>query len=296
VLRDGQVVATRPTSELDSEELIRMMVGREMKERFPEATRSIGKTILEVRNHKVVDTDNADQVIISDASFDLREGEVLGIAGLMGSGRTELVMSIFGELGEVVGGEILLDGERIRIGSAREAMGHGISLVPEDRKQMGLVQEQSLLKNISLPNLDQFSGFARINQPKEHAACLKFAKSLTVKAPNLLVPCTSLSGGNQQKVVISKWLMSEPRILFMDDPTRGIDVGAKFEIYKIINDLTSQGVAVVLISSELEEVIGMSDRIVVMCQGHTTAILEKDQFTQETIMTYATGTKEVIHE
>ena len=296
VLRDGQVVETKPTSDLSNEELIRMMVGREMKERFPDATRAIGETILEVRNHRVIDRKDPDNTIISDASFDLRRGEVLGIAGLMGSGRTELVMSLFGELGDITGGEILLDGKPIRIHSASDAMRHGISLVPEDRKLMGLVQEQSILKNISLPNLDQFSGFARIDKPKELSACERFAHSLSIKTPNLLVPCTSLSGGNQQKVVISKWLMSDPRILIMDDPTRGIDVGAKFEIYKIINDLTSQGVAVILISSELEEVIGMSDRIVVMSEGRTTATLEKDQFTQETIMTYATGTKEVIHE
>jgi len=166
---------------------------------------------------------------------------------------------------------------------------HGISLVPEDRKRHGLVLIQSVLKNISLANLDQFSSWYRIDNDAELNASMQFAKSLAIKAPNLQVPCDSLSGGNQQKVVISKWLMSKPEVLIMDDPTRGIDVGAKYEIYKLMNDLTEQGISIIMISSELEEVLGMSDRVMVMHEGKSTATLDIADATEERIMALATG-------
>jgi D-xylose transport system ATP-binding protein len=166
----------------------------------------------------------------------------------------------------------------------------GISLVPEDRKRHGLVLGQSVIQNISLANLDQFASWLRIDDYAELKACLTFAKSLDIKAPSLQVPCNLLSGGNQQKVVISKWLMSKPQVLIMDDPTRGIDVGAKYEIYKLMNDLTEQGIAIVMISSELEEVLGMSDRVMVMHEGQSVGTLDTAQATQEEIMALATGT------
>jgi len=166
---------------------------------------------------------------------------------------------------------------------------HGISLVPEDRKRHGLVLIQSVLKNISLANLDQFSSWYKIDNDTELNASMQFAKSLAIKAPNLQVPCDSLSGGNQQKVVISKWLMSKPEVLIMDDPTRGIDVGAKYEIYKLMNDLTEQGISIIMISSELEEVLGMSDRVMVMHEGKSTATLDIADATEERIMALATG-------
>jgi D-xylose transport system ATP-binding protein len=207
----------------------------------------------------------------------------------MGSGRTELVTSLFGELGKKVGGTITLDGKPIEIHSARDAMNHGIGLVPEDRKTLGLVLEQSILKNIALANMDKFSSFMRIDKNRELAESRKFAQSLRIKTPNLLVPVEKLSGGNQQKVVISKWLMTEPDVLILDDPTRGIDVGAKYEIYKLMNDLVERGVSIIMISSELEEVLGMSDRIMVMCEGRSTGILPAKEATQEKIMTLATA-------
>jgi D-xylose transport system ATP-binding protein len=207
----------------------------------------------------------------------------------MGSGRTELVMTIFGEYGKITEGVIRLEGQELKITSARDAMMDGISLVPEDRKQYGLVLMQSVLKNISLANLDQFASWMRIDNLAELNASLKFAKSLDIKAPSLHVKCNSLSGGNQQKVVISKWLMSKPKVLIMDDPTRGIDVGAKYEIYKLMNDLAEQGIAIIMISSELEEVIGMSDRIMVMHEGKSTETLGIADATQERIMALATG-------
>jgi len=182
-----------------------------------------------------------------------------------------------------------LNGQEIKPTNARQAINAGLSLVPEDRKGAGLVLIQSILKNISLPNLDQFASFFRIDTDAELKASMLQSKSLTIKAPNLEVLVETLSGGNQQKVVISKWLLSKPKVLIMDDPTRGIDVGAKFEIYKLMNELAEKGVAIIMISSELEEVIGMSDRIMVMCRGHSTTTLPVAEATVERVMALATG-------
>jgi D-xylose transport system ATP-binding protein len=289
VFRDGQVVTTQPTNQLNVERLVSSMVGRAMKERFPRGHRKPGEVILEVEDLHAHDPEQARQEVIKGVSFSLRKGEILGIAGLMGSGRTELVMTIFGEYGKVTAGKIRLEGREIAIGSSREAMSQGISLVPEDRKRHGLVLIQSILKNISLANLDQFAAWFRINDNAELNSSLRFAKSLAIKAPNLQVPCDSLSGGNQQKVVISKWLMSKPKVLIMDDPTRGIDVGAKYEIYKLMNDLTEQGISIIMISSDLEEVLGMSDRVMVMSEGRSTITLDIADATQEKIMALAAG-------
>lgn len=289
VFRDGQHVATVPTKETDTDKLITMMVGREMTERFPPRSVEIGEPVFSVKDYKVLGTEHMDKTLIEDVSFDLKKGEILGIAGLMGSGRTELVTSLFGEMGRQAGGIITLNGKDIDIRSARDAMNHRIGLVPEDRKTLGLILEQSVLKNISLPSMDRFSGFMRIDKNMELDESRKFAKSLQIKTPNLLVPVENLSGGNQQKVVISKWLMTEPDVLILDDPTRGVDVGAKYEIYKLMNDLVERGVSIIMISSELEEVLGMSDRIMVMCEGRSTGILPVSEATQEKIMALATA-------
>lgn len=289
ILRDGKTVTTQPTKQLTQEKLVSYMVGREMKERFPRGNRKPGDVIFEVSDLQAVDPSETHRKVLNGVSFNVRRGEILGIAGLMGSGRTELVTTIFGEYGKVVGGTIRLEGKELQISSAREAMHNGISLVPEDRKGKGLVLMQSILKNISLANLDQFSGFMRIDADAELEAALRQAKSLAVKAPNLEVRVDSLSGGNQQKVVIAKWLLSSPKILIMDDPTRGIDVGAKYEIYKLMNDLAEHGVSIIMISSELEEVLGMSDRIMVMHEGSSTRTLDVAEATQERIMALATG-------
>ena len=265
------------------------MVGREMKERFPKGNRHPGEVFFKVEGLHAADPTDPSREVVKGVDFELRQGEILGIAGLMGSGRTELVTTIFGEYGLLTGGKIILDGEEIKIGSARDAMKHGISLVPEDRKRLGLVLIQTILQNISLPNLDRFSSFMRINGSAEIAEAEKFAKSLSIKAPSVHVPAESLSGGNQQKVVISKWLMSEPRILILDDPTRGIDVGAKYEIYKLMNQLAEQGYAIIMISSELEEVLGMADRVMVMWEGRSNGTLDIAEASQEKIMARATG-------
>jgi len=294
VLRDGKVVTTQPAQALNLEKLVSYMVGREMKERFPKGNRKPGQVIFEVLDLHAQDPVQSDREVLKGVSFNLRKGEILGIAGLMGSGRTELVMTLFGEYAKITQGKVKLDKRELQPHSSREAMQEGLSLVPEDRKRHGLVLIQSVLKNISLPNLDQFASWLRIDNNAELNASMQFAKSLAIKAPNLHVLCDSLSGGNQQKVVISKWLMSKPKVLIMDDPTRGIDVGAKYEIYKLMNDLTEQGISIIMISSELEEVLGMSDRVMVMHEGRSTSALDIADATQEKIMALATGIAQVL--
>lgn len=289
VLRDGKTIISKPTSELTQEDLVRYMVGREMTERFPKRESHPGEVIFEVKNLHATDPSESSREVLKGVNLQLRKGEILGIAGLMGSGRTELVTTIFGEYAKVTEGSIVLEGRELKINSAHEAMLQGISLVPEDRKRQGLVLIQTILKNVSLPNLDKFASFFRINSDAEYSAASQQAKNLSIKAPNLNVEAETLSGGNQQKVVIAKWLLSNPKVLIMDDPTRGIDVGAKFEIYKLMNDLAEKGVSIIMISSDLEEVLGMSDRIMVMSNGKSSRILELEEATQENIMKLATG-------
>ena len=293
VFRDGAVVDTVKTKELTNEKIISMMVGREMTDRFPTDTRNPDETVMEVKGVSVPDPALQHKKLVDDVSFSLRKGEILGIAGLMGSGRTELVSAIFGEYGKNCNGTINIDGKIVSIHSARDAINNGISLVPEDRKLLGLVLSQSILKNISLPNMDQFTERFSVNKHKEFYECNEMSKKLSVKCPSVHSIVESLSGGNQQKVVLAKCIMSNPKILILDEPTRGIDVGAKYEIYKLMNALAHQGVAIIMVSSELPEILGMSDRILVMHEGKCTGIIDNDEdSTQERIMTLATGTAE----
>jgi D-xylose transport system ATP-binding protein len=289
VMRDGKIITTQPTEKVDVNDLVKYMVGREMKERFPKGNRHPGEVIFEVEDLEAMDPINSTRKVLDGVTFNVRKGEILGIAGLMGSGRTELVLTLFGEYGKITKGQVRVEGKPVSPKNARQAINNGLSLVPEDRKKMGLVLIQSIIRNISLPNLDQFAKFFRINANEELKASLQQAKSLTIKAPSLFVEANTLSGGNQQKVVISKWLLSKPKVLIMDDPTRGIDVGAKFEIYKLMNELAENGEAIIMISSELEEVLGMSDRVMVMCRGHSTATLPVTEASQERVMALATG-------
>ena len=289
VMRDGKIITTQPINDVTQNDLIKYMVGREMNERFPKGNRKPGDIVFEVEDLEAVDPNDPNRKVLKGVSFNVRRGEILGIAGLMGSGRTELVTTLFGEYGKVTKGRVRVNGQEIKPRSANDAIDAGLSLVPEDRKKMGLVLIQSILRNISLPNLDQFVKAFSIDANAEMQACVQQAKSLTIKAPSLEVPAETLSGGNQQKVVIAKWLLSKPKILIMDDPTRGIDVGAKYEIYRLMNDLAEKGVAIIMISSELEEVIGMSDRIMVMYLGHSTTTLPVVEADKERIMALATG-------
>lgn len=289
VLRDGKTVTTASIKELTLEKMVSYMVGREMKERFPHSNRKPNGIIFEVKGLHAVDPEEPSREILKGVDFELKKGEILGIAGLMGSGRTELVTTIFGEMGKITQGKMILEGKEVKIASAKDALEMGISLVPEDRKKQGLVLMQTILNNLSLPNLFSFSKPWRINKNQELKSSLQQVKNLAIKISNIENPVDSLSGGNQQKVVIGKWLMTIPKILIMDDPTRGVDVGAKYEIYKLMNELAEKGVSIIMISSELEEVLGMSDRVMVMHEGRSNGMLNISEATQEKIMALATG-------
>lgn len=289
VLRDGEIAGSLATEETSTGEIITLMVGRKMTERFPTPTREPGDVLLCVDGLCLPDPDKPGKHLVADVSFELQRGEILGVAGLMGSGRSEMVNALFGTYGAAVKGRLSMDGAPISINAIPDAMAHGMALVPEDRKSLGLVTEQSILSNIALPNLERFAGFASLNKHAELQACEEIAQQLAVKAPTLHALVSSLSGGNQQKVVIAKWLLASPQILILDEPTRGIDVGAKYEIYKLMNQLASEGVAILMVSSELPEILGMSDRILVMQEGRCAGLLHRRAATQEKIMALATG-------
>ncbi len=294
VMRDGTLVDTAQTKELTNEKIIAMMVGRKMTERYPTEKRIIGDVVLKSDGITVPDKVLSHKNCVDNVSFSVRRGEILGVAGLMGSGRTELVTTLFGEYGREYEGTITIEGKKVSIHSARSAMNYGISLVPEDRKKQGLIMMQSILKNISLPNMNRFAERFSINQHREFFECNEISKKLSVKCHTIRVPVDTLSGGNQQKVVLAKCILTTPKVLILDEPTRGIDVGAKYEIYKLMNLLAAQGVAIIMVSSELPEVLGMSDRILVMHEGRCTGIIPNDEkATQERVMTLATGVEDL---
>lgn len=286
VLRDGHTVATKKTGELTEDKLIALMVGRELTTIYPHKKRKPGNVIMEVKNWTVYDP--AINRLIDDVSFQLRSGEVLGMAGLIGAGRTELVMSLYNVWGRIVSGKLFLDGKEVQLKSAGDAIHAGISLASEDRKRFGLVLNQDIQTNISLASLANIARYYVVDENEEIAAAEKYTKELRIKTPSIEQKVLNLSGGNQQKVVLGKWMMTKPKVLILDEPTRGIDVGAKVEIYQLINELVDQGVGIIIISSDLSEVMGMSDRILVMCNGKFTADLPAAEATQEKIMHFAT--------
>jgi inositol transport system ATP-binding protein len=284
ILRDGQYVGTAVAKELDNEKLIRMMVGRELSNIFPKTDNEAGEICLEVRS-----LTRAGE--FQNISFQVRKGEIVGIAGLMGAGRTELAETVFG-LRKADSGEILINGRKVSIHTPQDAIQNGIALVPEDRKGVGLNLIASVKNNLTLPNLGSFQtagiiGF--ILQSKERKAAEKQIVALNIKTPTMHQRVGSLSGGNQQKIVLGKWLMQNPDILILDEPTRGIDIGAKAEIYALINELAKEGKAIIMISSELPEIIGLSDRVLVLSGGRLTGEYSKEDITQEKIMTSATA-------
>ncbi|NUK30223.1 xylose ABC transporter ATP-binding protein [Parageobacillus sp. VR-IP] len=291
VLRDGQTVSTDPIDQLTEDRIIAKMVGRELNELYPYEPREVGEEILKVNNYSVID-EKSGKKVIDNASFTLRRGEILGISGLMGSGRTELFTSIFGAYKGKKQGIVVLDGQEVIIKSPADAIKHGIAYVSEDRKKYGLILGMDIIKNSTLVALKKVTNWNMIDHALEVKRAEEITKKMKLKAPNLELKVSQLSGGNQQKVVLSKWLLNNPRVLILDEPTRGIDVGAKYEIYKIINELASQGVGIVLISSELPEVMGMSDRILVMSEGKIVGEFNRNDATQEKIMTCATGGKQ----
>jgi ABC-type sugar transport system ATPase subunit len=292
VLRDGRTVGTEPTGALDESGVIARMVGREVGDIFPKADHQQGEVVFEARAITVEDPNVKRKMLVDHVSFNVRRGEVLGIAGLMGAGRSDLLMAIFGAHSGRMSGEILVEGRPARISSPRDANKYGIGFVTEDRKRFGLVLEQTVLNNMTLAALDRMSGRFLTRERKETAEGRLSMKELRVKAPSVSTIAGTLSGGNQQKVVLAKWLLTQPRVLFLDEPTRGIDVGAKQEIYAQINRLAREGLAIVLVSSELPEVLGLSDRVLVLYEGRVTGEFERRDVTPEKVMACATGRTE----
>jgi len=283
VLRDGALIGTVRTKETTTDRLISMMVGRELTQYYikDSAPESDGEIVLSVHNL-------SKKGVLNEVSFELRKGEILGFAGLVGAGRSELMKCIFG-LDSFDKGEIRVDGKPLIIRNPNDAIKHGIAYVTENRKEEGLFLIRSVQYNITIKLLDKFIRWFRVNTHYENQKTRQFIKELSIKTPNPDQEVRNLSGGNQQKVLISRWLATNPRVLILDEPTRGVDVGAKAEIYAIMNRLVKEGVSIIMISSELPEVINMSDRIAVMYKGGIRTILDRDEFSQETIMHYATG-------
>ncbi|MGZ8867056.1 MAG: sugar ABC transporter ATP-binding protein [Thermoanaerobaculia bacterium] len=292
VLRDGRTVSTDPKAALNAATVIARMVGREVKDLFPTAVRTPENVVFEARGVTVEDPNVQGKVLVRNVSFQVRRGEVLGIAGLVGAGRSELLMGIFGAHEGPHRGEYFVNGEKIDIRRPSDAIAHGIGFVTEDRKRYGLLLDQSLVTNMSLATLP-LAHKLLVDIGAETAACERSMRDLRIKAPSVFAEAMTLSGGNQQKVVLAKWLLTNPKVLFLDEPTRGIDVGAKLEIYTQINRLAAEGLAIVLVSSELPEVMAMSDRILVLHEGHVTGEFIRSEATAEKVMACATGQSKV---
>ncbi|MFJ5409314.1 xylose ABC transporter ATP-binding protein [Pectobacterium punjabense] len=285
VIRDGKPIGTRPAVELSEDQIIAMMVGRELTELYPNEPHVIGEEVLRVEHLTAWHPVNRHIRRVDDVSFALHRGEILGIAGLVGSGRTETVQCLFGAYHGRWQGDILIDGAQVTISNCQQAMALGIAMVPEDRKKDGIVPVMSVAQNMTLAALDQFSGpFSMLDDAREQDIIRQSLANLKVKTSSPELAIARLSGGNQQKAVLAKCLLLNPRILILDEPTRGIDIGAKYEIYKLINALVKQHIAVIVISSELPEVLGLSDRVLVMHQGRIKADLINRDLTQEQVM------------
>ena len=281
VMRDGQTISSRPTEETNMDQIVGDMVGRVMSEYYPARTNVPGDEIFRVEGF-------TQPGVFRDISFNLRKGEILGVAGLMGAGRTEIMRAIFG-VDPHESGKLYFEGKEIHIKNPRDAIRHGFGFITENRKTEGLILDFSIERNIALPSEERLAQSHVINDKKEFDFSSELSKRLGVKAQDINLPASTLSGGNQQKVVIAKWVGMHPKLLILDEPTRGIDIGAKKDIYDLMNELTAKGVSIIMVSSELPEVIGMSDRILVIHEGRAAGIVEHKDATQTRIMTLATG-------
>ena len=287
ILRDGKTIESlhASTGEISEDRIIRGMVGRELVQRFPDRDVPIGEVIFEVKGWNVAHPIYDDRMVIKDVSLNVRAGEVVGIAGLMGAGRTEFAMSVFGRSwGQYVSGSVAIKGREVDVSTIPKAVKNGLAYVTEDRKTYGLVLINDVKRNITLANLPGVSTASVLNEPKEVTVANGYRDRLAIKCSSVQQETVNLSGGNQQKVVLSKWLFADPDVLILDEPTRGIDVGAKYEIYTIINRLAAEGKAVIIISSELPEVLGVADRIYVMAAGQIAAEMPVQEASQESIM------------
>ena len=281
VMRDGQTISSRPTEETNMDQIVGDMVGRVMSEYYPARTNVPSDEIFRVEGF-------TQPGVFRDISFNLRKGEILGVAGLMGAGRTEIMRAIFG-VDPHESGKLYFEGKEIHIKNPRDAIRHGFGFITENRKTEGLILDFSIERNIALPSEERLAQSHVINDKKEFDFSSELSKRLGVKAQDINLPASTLSGGNQQKVVIAKWVGMHPKLLILDEPTRGIDIGAKKDIYDLMNELTAKGVSIIMVSSELPEVIGMSDRILVIHEGRAAGIVEHKDATQTRIMTLATG-------
>ena len=285
VIRDGASVSTLSAREISEERIIRDMVGRDMAHRYPERVPQVGEVLMAVSGWNVWHPEQQQRQMIKDASFTVRKGEIVGIAGLMGTGRTELAMSLFGRsYGRNISGEVRMGGKVADTSTVARAIAAGLAYVTEDRKALGLVLEEPIVRNVTLANLAGVSKRGVLNHNREQQVAEDYRRALAIRTPSVFQKVVNLSGGNQQKVVLSKWLFADPQVLILDEPTRGIDVGAKFEIYGIMNDLAAQGRGVVMISSEMPELLGMCDRIYVMNEGRIVGELSRAEASQEKIM------------
>lgn len=282
VFRDGCVVDSRPIEEYDMDTVIAQMVGRKLESNYPKEDIEIGEKILEVKG--LTNSGN-----FSDVSFNVREGEIVGFAGLMGAGRSEVMRSLFG-LDEYQSGKILIKGKETKINSVKDSIDQNMVMLSEDRRRYGIIPVRSVKENVSLSSLKKFIYGGKLHAKEENEAVTHFCTKMNVKTPTYETSIESLSGGNQQKVILAKWMVTDPDILIVDEPTRGIDVGAKFEIYKLLTELAKQKKGIVMVSSELPELIGMCDRVYVMAKGEIMGELSKKDFTQENIMKLATKT------
>ena len=282
VLRDGRTIDTRAMSDVNRQQLIQLMVGRELSAVYPKETVQLGEVILELRGV------GCSVSGIHDIDLSVRAGEIVGLAGLVGGGRTELARTIFG-LTPADEGEVLIRGESVTIKSAAQAISLGIAYVPEDRRRHGVILDLAISANITLASLDRFSRAGALNFRREKEVAADYTRRLGIKTPTIFAPVATLSGGNQQKVALSRWLVTRPSVLILDEPTQGIDVGAKSEVHALMTELAAQGVAILMISSELPEILGMSDRIAVMCSGTIVATLDRGEATQEGILALALG-------
>lgn len=292
VLRDGEKIGSGSMNAVSHDQLIQMMVGRNLADSFRKADNIREAEVLRVENLCLRNPENKSDFLVNNVSFSLHRGEVLGICGLMGAGRTEVLEAIFGLYPKSVSGKITVDGMEKRIRNVADAIAAGIALVPEDRKLQGLILNMDVTKNTTLASLEPISKFGFINKKKEEEISLNFIQKLNTQVSSPKMEVQKLSGGNQQKVVIAKWLATHPKILLLDEPTRGIDIGAKTEIYKLINELAEQGIGIVVVSSELPEILAVSDTILVMSESKQTAMMNRNEATEELIMKAALYGKE----
>jgi len=293
IIRDGVKVETLNVADgpLDEDRIIRGMVGRSLESRFPEHTPNIGETFFEVRDWTVEDPTVPGRLVCKSSNFYVRRGEIVGFAGVMGAGRTELARSVFGRsYGNYRSGKVLIDGKEVNIPTVQSAISHRLAYVPEDRKTLGMNLLDTIRKTVVSAGLSKISHMAMIDEDEEFAAAEEYRVSLRIKTPDVNEGVAKLSGGNQQKVVLGKWMFTEPELLILDEPTRGIDVGAKYEIYGLIQRLADAGKGVVLISSELPEVIGLCDRIYTVCEGRISGVVDREHADQETLMRLMTTT------